>query len=87
VTHNMEFPFGAEVECDDGMCGYLRALVVDPVADTVTYLIVGPEHGWGVGRLVPVDLVEATGAQERAERGSRLRQPRARRGEGVPAGL
>jgi hypothetical protein len=34
-------------------------VVVDPVAQTVTDLVVAPKHHGGLGRLVPAELVEA----------------------------
>ena len=34
-------------------------MVVDPVARAVTHLVVEPAQRWGLGRLVPVDMVEA----------------------------
>ena len=54
------FTIGAEVSCSDGTCGEVRRVVVDPVARAVTHLVVGPEHPHGLGRLVPVDLADAT---------------------------
>jgi len=35
-------------------------VVVDPVAETITHLVVEPKHRQGLGRLVPLDLVDAT---------------------------
>jgi hypothetical protein len=35
-----------------------RMVVVDPVAGEVTHLVVEPEHRQGLGRLVPLALVE-----------------------------
>jgi sporulation protein YlmC with PRC-barrel domain len=35
-------------------------VVVDPVARVVTHLVVEPKHRQGLGRLVPLDLVDAT---------------------------
>jgi sporulation protein YlmC with PRC-barrel domain len=37
--------------------------VVDPVARRVTHLVVEPKHRQGLGRLVPLDLVDATSEQ------------------------
>jgi sporulation protein YlmC with PRC-barrel domain len=59
------FVIGAEVSCSDGACGQVRRVVVDPVAEAITHLVVGPEHPHGLGRLVPVDLIDATAAQIR----------------------
>jgi hypothetical protein len=47
---------GAEVRCADGVCGRLTRVVVDPVAVTVTDLVVEPEHRQGLARLVPIEL-------------------------------
>ncbi|MBS2536175.1 hypothetical protein KGQ20_25760 [Catenulispora sp. NF23] len=58
-TH-AEFTIGSEVECGDGVCGNLRRVVVDPVARTLTHLVVEAKHGSGTGRLVPVSLASST---------------------------
>jgi sporulation protein YlmC with PRC-barrel domain len=57
MTH---YTIGAEVTCSDGGCGQLSRVVVDPVARALTHLVVGPKHRQGRGRLVPIDLVDAT---------------------------
>ncbi len=54
------FTIGADARCTDGVCGEVRRVVIDPVAKTVTHLAVEPKHGHGLGRLVPLDLVDAT---------------------------
>jgi sporulation protein YlmC with PRC-barrel domain len=53
---------GAQVRCSDGACGKVTRVVVDPVARAVTHLVVEPAHRQGLGRLVPLSLVEATAA-------------------------
>lgn len=55
-----QFTIGATVSCTDGACGTLSRVVIDPVARAVTHLVVEPEHRAGPGRLVPVDLADAT---------------------------
>jgi sporulation protein YlmC with PRC-barrel domain len=50
---------GARVVASDGECGELARVVVNPVAQTLTDLVVAPKHHPGLGRLVPVELVEA----------------------------
>ncbi len=55
-----QFTIGADVSCTDGVCGAVRRVVVDPVARTVTHLVVAPEHRPESGRLVPLDLVDDT---------------------------
>jgi hypothetical protein len=51
---------GAPVSCDDGPCGELARVIVNPVARTVTDLVVAPKHHRGLGRLVPIKLVEVS---------------------------
>jgi sporulation protein YlmC with PRC-barrel domain len=57
TTH---FTIGAEAICTDGVCGEVSQVVIDPVAGLVTHLIVEPKHRSGLGRLVPLDLVNTT---------------------------
>lgn len=59
MRDNTEFTIGSEVSCSDGVCGELSRVVIDPVAQTLTHLVVDPKHGQGIGRLVPVGLVES----------------------------
>jgi sporulation protein YlmC with PRC-barrel domain len=57
---SQQFTIGSEVSCTDGPCGELRWVVVDPVARAVTHLVVEAKHRSGLGRLVPLDLVDTT---------------------------
>jgi|SRR5450631_1635416 hypothetical protein len=52
-----DFVIGASVSCSDGLCGKVTRVVINPVAQTVTHLVIEPEHRQGLGRLVPLDLV------------------------------
>jgi sporulation protein YlmC with PRC-barrel domain len=56
---------GAEASCTDGICGEVRRVVVDPVARAVTHLAVEPKGRLGLSRLVPLDLVDASGGEIR----------------------
>jgi hypothetical protein len=56
-----EFTIGARASCSDGPCGEISRLVIDPAAGSVTHLVITPGHDRAAGRLVPVDLVDATG--------------------------
>ena len=58
------FTIGADAICTDGVCGKVIRLVVDPVARAVTHLVVEPGHRPGLGRLVPLDLVDAATPKE-----------------------
>jgi PRC-barrel domain len=49
---------GADVCCADGECGKVSGLVVSPVDDAVTHLVVKQPHRPGSGRLVPLGLVD-----------------------------
>jgi sporulation protein YlmC with PRC-barrel domain len=63
MTETTQFKIGAEAICSDGACGEVSRVVVDPVARTVTHLVVELTHG--NGRLVPVSLVDATTSEVR----------------------
>jgi sporulation protein YlmC with PRC-barrel domain len=60
MAETTEFTIGAEASCTDGDCGKVSRVVIDPLARTVTHLVVEPKHRQGLGRLVPLDLVDAT---------------------------
>jgi sporulation protein YlmC with PRC-barrel domain len=56
---------GAVASCTDGVCGEVSRVVVDPVARAVTHVVVEPEGRQGLGRLVPLDLVDAADGEVR----------------------
>jgi sporulation protein YlmC with PRC-barrel domain len=56
---------GGDASCTDGACGEVRRVVIDPVARRVTHLMVEPKGRQGLGRLVPLGLVDATTGQIR----------------------
>ena len=53
-----EFTIGAKASCSDGFCGEVTRIIVNPVARTVTHLVIEPKHRRHNGRLVPVELVD-----------------------------
>ncbi len=55
-----EYAIGVEVTCSEGACGRLTRVVIDPVARALTHVVVEPQGRGELGRLVPVELVEAT---------------------------
>ena len=59
------FVIGSDVSCSDGPCGSVIRVVVDPVARSVTHLVVEPRERAGLGRLVPLELVDTTGTEIR----------------------
>lgn len=62
---SMEFTFGSRVSCTDGVGGELRRVIVDPDDRQATHLVVGSQHWTGMGRLVPMDLVQTGGEEPR----------------------
>ncbi len=52
------FTIGTAATCSDGPCGTVTRVVVDPVARELTHVVVEPEHRSGLGRLVPLDMLE-----------------------------
>jgi hypothetical protein len=58
---NELFDIGGQVSCNDGPVGTLVCVVLDPIARTVTHVVVEPHHAAGQGRLVPVELIEQRG--------------------------
>jgi sporulation protein YlmC with PRC-barrel domain len=63
AAETTQFTIGAEASCSDGVCGELSRVVVDPIARTVTHLVVEPKHRRGLGRLVPLDIVDASSSE------------------------
>jgi sporulation protein YlmC with PRC-barrel domain len=60
-----EFTMGAEASCSDGFCGLVSRTIIDPAARTVTHLVIEPRHRKGSGRLVPVEMIDATAGEIR----------------------
>ncbi len=65
MAQAMTFWIGADASCTDGAFGQVSRIIVNPVTREVTHLAVDPKHRHGPGRLVPVDLVDATTGQIR----------------------
>jgi sporulation protein YlmC with PRC-barrel domain len=60
MAEETEFAMGATANCVDGPGGKVSRVIIDPATETVTHLVIEPKHRFGVGRLVPLDLVETT---------------------------
>jgi len=67
MAETTQFTIGADVSCSDGVCGEVSRVVIDPVVRAVTHLVVEPKHRQGLGRLVPLDLVDATTGEVRLD--------------------
>ncbi|HXT88979.1 MAG TPA: PRC-barrel domain-containing protein [Trebonia sp.] len=65
MADTAQFTIGAGVSCSDGPVGRVSRVIVDPVAEKVTHLVVAPGHRRDLGRLVPLDLVEGTAGEVR----------------------
>jgi hypothetical protein len=60
MDQTTEYRLGAEVFATDGLCGVVTRIVVDPIHRTVTHLVVEPKHRFGLGRLLPVEVLDVT---------------------------
>ena len=60
MPETTQFTIGADVSCSDGPCGTVIRVVLNPVAEELTDLVVEPTHRQGLGRLVPLSLVDAS---------------------------
>jgi sporulation protein YlmC with PRC-barrel domain len=65
VAESVLFAIGAPARCEDGICGRVTQVVVDPIRDRVTHIVVEPEHREGLGRLVPIDKAEPSAHEVR----------------------
>ena len=61
MADTRQFTIGTEVSCTDGVVGKLHRVIIDPVAETVTHLVVGPALEPERARLVQIDLVDLVG--------------------------
>jgi sporulation protein YlmC with PRC-barrel domain len=65
MTQTTQFTIGAQASCSDGVCGEVTRVVIDPVAETLTHLVVEPKHQQGAGRLVPLALLDTASSEVR----------------------
>lgn len=56
MAQTESFTIGADASCSDGPCGKVKRVVIDPIAQALTHLVVEPPHRQGLGRLVPVGM-------------------------------
>jgi len=54
------YTIGASATCSDGRCGQVIRVVIDPIARTMTHLIIEPTRRQGLGRLVPLELIASS---------------------------
>jgi sporulation protein YlmC with PRC-barrel domain len=65
MADTAQFTIGTGVSCSNGAVGRVSRVIVDPLAQKVTHLVVEPEHRRDLGRLVPLDLVDGTAGEIR----------------------
>jgi hypothetical protein len=58
MADGVPFTIGSDATCTDGPCRQVKGVVVDPAKRELTHLVIEPAHRQGLGRLVPLDLVE-----------------------------
>ncbi|MDP2994158.1 MAG: PRC-barrel domain-containing protein [Anaerolineales bacterium] len=56
----MKFPLNAQVECTDGVCGRSVYVLINPVIDQVTHLVVKEDSFPNTKYIVPVEFVTET---------------------------
>ena len=56
----MEIPLQAQVECTDGVCGRSIYVLINPVIEKVTHLVVREDASPNTQYIVPVETVSAT---------------------------
>jgi hypothetical protein len=56
----MEIPLNAQVECSDGVCGRSMFVLINPVNEQVTHLVVREDAFPNKEYLVPVEMVSGT---------------------------
>jgi PRC-barrel domain len=59
MPQTIVYELGVPASCTDGFCGNVTHFVVDSPTLVVTHVIVEPELGSRLGKLVPIRLVEA----------------------------
>jgi uncharacterized protein YrrD len=55
----LEIPLNAKVECTDGICGHSEYVLINPVSDQVTHLVVKEDSSPSTEYVVPIDFVVA----------------------------
>jgi len=60
MAEETEFAMGATASCVDGPGGKVIRMIIEPASERVTHLVIEPKHRLGIGRLVPLDLVDTT---------------------------
>jgi len=65
MSESEQFSIGEHAVCSDGTRGRITRVIVDPVSESITHLVIEPGHKKAQARLVPLNLVDAAGDQVR----------------------
>ncbi len=60
MVAQMEIPINAEVSCADGLCGETTCVIVDPIGEQITHVVVQENRGEYMEHLVPIAQVADT---------------------------
>jgi sporulation protein YlmC with PRC-barrel domain len=56
----MEIPLNAQVECKDGVCGHSVFVIINPVTEEVTHVVVREDTSPNTEYVVPVNIMDDT---------------------------
>lgn len=56
----MDIPINAKVFCQDKLCGHTQAVILNPVSDVITHVVVEESRTPHTQRLVPIDMIDAS---------------------------
>jgi len=56
----MDIPMNAKVYCQDKICGHTQAVILNPVNDVVTHVVVKENKSPHTERRVPIDMIDAS---------------------------
>jgi len=59
----MEFPLNVDVHCTDGLCGRSTHIILNPVTEQVSHLVVASSLSPNIERLVSLKLIANTAAE------------------------
>ena len=54
----MDIPINAKVYCQNKVCGHTMAVIIDPIKEAVTHVVVKESKAPHIQRLVPIDVVD-----------------------------
>jgi sporulation protein YlmC with PRC-barrel domain len=64
MTTTVQFTIGSNASCIDGECGVLTRVVIDPLTNEVTHLVIQPKHAGAESKLVALDLLDPSAGEQ-----------------------